>query len=308
MDGLLIIDKPAGPTSHDVVARARRLLRERRIGHTGTLDPFATGVLPLVLGRATRLARFLSAGDKWYEATVRLGVVTDSYDTTGNPVGPVHGGPWPSLEAIDRALDEFRGQFLQRPPAFSAKKIGGRRSYRLARAAASAGADANPSRALPAMPAAVGVTAHAIDVVAVEQERVTVRIRCSAGFYVRSLAHDLGERLGIGGHLVALRRTRSGDFDIGDAISLDAAERDADAARSAVIPLARMLPGLAAVVLTEAGTRHVRHGRDLQPADLVDGLAIVHGSVRLLDQTGQLVGVAQPGTLPGTLHPSIVLM
>src|SRR5205085_9777498 len=90
MDGLLIIDKPAGPTSHDVVARARRLLRERRIGHTGTLDPFATGVLPLVLGRATRLARFLSAGDKWYEATVRLGVATDSYDATGNPVGPVH--------------------------------------------------------------------------------------------------------------------------------------------------------------------------------------------------------------------------
>jgi len=306
MDGLLIIDKPAGPTSHDVVARARRLLRERRIGHTGTLDPFATGVLPLVLGRATRLARFLSAGDKWYEATVRLGVATDSYDATGNPVGSVHGGPWPSLEAIDHALDEFRGQFLQRPPAFSAKKIGGRRSYRLARAATAAGDDAN--RVRQAMPAAVSVTTHAIDVVAVEDERVTVRIRCSAGFYVRSLAHDLGERLGIGGHLVALRRTRSGDFDIGDAISLDAAERDADAARSAVIPLARMLPGLAAVVLTDAGTRHVRHGRDLQPADLVDGLAIVDGSVRLLDQTGQLVGVAQAGTLPGTLHPSIVLM
>src|SRR5262252_88967 len=137
MDGLLIIDKPAGPTSHDVVARMRRALGERRIGHTGTLDPAATGVLPLVVGRATRLARFVGASSKSYEAVVRLGVATDTADAAGLPIGPPHDGPLPSRDAIDRALSEFRGTFLQRPPAYSAKKVAGTRSYALARASRS---------------------------------------------------------------------------------------------------------------------------------------------------------------------------
>ncbi len=125
MDGVLVIDKPAGPTSHDVVARVRRLLRERRVGHTGTLDPMATGVLPLVVGRATRLARFLSASDKTYEAVVALGYATDTGDSTGTPIGDRRpAGTPPARDAIDRALDEFRGTFLQQPPAYSAKKIG----------------------------------------------------------------------------------------------------------------------------------------------------------------------------------------
>ena len=122
MDGLLIVDKPAGPTSHDVVARARRILGERRIGHTGTLDPFASGVLPLVVGRATRLAKFLSASDKTYEATLRLGVTTDSGDIDGTPVGDAYAGAMPPRQAIDRALDAFRGTFLQQPPARSANR------------------------------------------------------------------------------------------------------------------------------------------------------------------------------------------
>src|SRR5437762_10622266 len=134
MDGLLVIDKPAGPTSHDVVVRIRRVLGERRVGHTGTLDPAATGVLPLVLGRATRLARFLSAGEKSYEAVVRLGIATDTQDAEGVATGAAHAGPFPARQAIDSALDAFRGTFLQQPPAYSAKKIDGRRSYRLARA------------------------------------------------------------------------------------------------------------------------------------------------------------------------------
>ena len=134
MDGLLIIDKPAGPTSHDVVARMRRALHEPRIGHTGTLDPAATGVLLLVLGRATRLARFLSASDKSYEAVVRLGFSTDTLDARGRTTGPVSQASLPSREAIDAALDAFRGTFLQQPPAFSAKKIDGTRSHKLARA------------------------------------------------------------------------------------------------------------------------------------------------------------------------------
>src|SRR6187549_2368515 len=120
MDGLLIVDKPSGPTSHDVVARVRRVLREPRIGHTGTLDPLATGVLLLVVGKATRLTKFLSASDKSYDAVVRLGFATDTADALGRPLGPVHTGPLPSRDAIDAALDAFRGTFLQRPPAFSA--------------------------------------------------------------------------------------------------------------------------------------------------------------------------------------------
>src|SRR5438094_3415384 len=129
MDGLLVVDKPSGPTSHDVVARMRRILRERRIGHTGTLDPLATGVLPLVVGRATRLARFLSAGDKSYEAVVRLGFATDTGDASGRRLAAGDAAQssltMPSREAIDRALAPFRGTFLQEPPAYSAKRIGG---------------------------------------------------------------------------------------------------------------------------------------------------------------------------------------
>jgi len=133
MDGLLVVDKPVGPTSHDVVARVRRILGERRIGHTGTLDPLASGVLPLVVGRATRLARFLSAADKTYEAEVTLGIVTDSGDREGRAIGEPYAGPLPGPGEVEQALRQFRGSFPQRPPALSAKKIGGVRSYTLAR-------------------------------------------------------------------------------------------------------------------------------------------------------------------------------
>src|SRR5688572_21924316 len=144
MDGLLVVDKPVGPTSHDVVARVRRATGERRIGHTGTLDPGASGVLPLVLGRATRLARFLSGMDKGYAAVVRLGVSTDTFDAAGQSVGEPYCGGMPDRSAIERALESFCGTFLQQPPIFSAKKIGGVRSHRLARQLFSTGADASP--------------------------------------------------------------------------------------------------------------------------------------------------------------------
>src|SRR5262245_53837740 len=214
MDGLLVVDKPSGPTSHDVVARMRRVLREQRIGHTGTLDPGATGVLPLVIGRATRLARFLSASDKSYEAIIRLGFATDTADTEGSPIGGRYDGPLPAIEAINRALDAFRGQFLQQPPAFSAKKIGGRRSYDLARR--------GPSLPVPdqSLPRPQPVTVHRLQILTVDGDAVTVSIDCSAGFYVRSLACDLGERLGTGGHLIGLRRTCSGEYSIADALPL----------------------------------------------------------------------------------------
>jgi tRNA pseudouridine55 synthase len=342
MDGLLVIDKPSGPTSHDVVARMRRALGEKRIGHTGTLDPAATGVLPLVLGRATRLARFLSASDKSYEAVVRLGFSTDTADAQGRPTGSAIEGALPSRQAIDAALDAFRGTFLQQPPAFSAKKIDGKRSHKIARARERAETNARlqPSRyepegsshpghpappappALPALPAPVTVTAHAIEILSVDRDTVTLRVDCSAGFYVRSLAHDLGERLGTGGHVAALRRTRSGDFTLDHAIDLDTAERDPRRAAALVIPLANVLPRLASVVLTAEGVNRAVHGRDLGPGDTSSGEPFALSPqpsalspqpshqpwVRLIDPRGELVAIARPTGAGGLLHPSVVLM
>ncbi len=325
MDGLLLVDKPSGPTSHDVVARMRRALGEKRIGHTGTLDPAATGLLALVLGRATRLAQFLSASDKSYDAVVRLGFSTDTADAQGRATGPAREGSWPSREAIDEALDAFRGTFLQQPPAFSAKKIDGTRSHALARARARLAAEArlkpratevaNPAGppgppGPPALPDPVSVTAYAIEIVRAHGDSVTLKVDCSAGFYVRSLAHDLGERLGTGGHLAALRRTRSGDFTLADAIDLDTAEGDPHRAAAAVIPLARMLPRLASVVLTAEGVARAVHGRDLGPGDTSSGepFALSHQPwVRLLDPRGKLVAIARPREAGGLLHPSVVL-
>ena len=324
MDGLLVVDKPSGPTSHDVVARLRRVLGERRVGHTGTLDPLATGVLALVVGRATRLARFLSTSDKSYEAVIRLGVSTDTADAVGAPIGSPFAGSLPSRDAIDRALDAFRGTFRQQPPAFSAKKIGGKRSHKLARARqrsdrqSDGESDRQSDRESDrqsdrqsdgALPAPANVTIHRLEVVGVEADRLTLTVDCSAGFYVRSLAHDLGQMLGTGAHLERLRRTRSGEFTLAGAIELAAAEQDHDRARASVVPLACMLPELRAVVLTLDGVRHAIQGRDLAPRDAVSGFAAPDsGLVRLVDSTGALVGIAEAARTPGLLHPFVVLM
>jgi tRNA pseudouridine55 synthase len=349
LDGLLIIDKPSGPTSHDVVARLRRVLREPRIGHTGTLDPLATGVLLLVIGKATRLAKFLSASDKSYEAVVRLGFATDTADALGRALGPVHTGPTPSRAEIDAALDAFRGTFRQQPPAFSAKKIDGQRSYKLARArrknrpvsdTVTEQTAADPRQvsdtvvdpqqvsdtattvgvAVSALPAPVSVTAHAIRVVSVDGDQVTLSVDCSAGFYIRSLAHDLGERLGTGAHLTALRRTRTGVFTLDQALTLHAVERDPRLAAAALLPLAGMLPGLPSVVLTAEGINRVAHGQDIRPHDQLSTFnsqvstltsepsAISHQPfVRLLDTAGALLAIAQPEA-GDVLHPSVVLV
>jgi len=311
MDGLLVIDKPAGLTSHDVVERMRRVLGERRVGHTGTLDPAATGVLPLVIGRATRLARFLSGAPKAYEATIRLGVSTDTYDAEGAPSGEPYRGRWPAREQIDEALDAFRGTFVQQPPAHSAKKIAGERSYDLARRARRPGTR-DPERGTGnpepvSLPRPVSVTVHRLELLSASDDLVTIRVDCSAGFYVRSLAHDLGARLGTGAHLAALRRIRSGDLEVTDALPLARAEADHAAAAAAVVPLERMLPGLQAAVLTEEGAKRAAHGRDLGPADFARPPVEGDRAVRLLNASGGLVGIAEPAAAGGALHPSVVL-
>ncbi len=322
-DGLLIVDKPVGPTSHDVVARVRRALGERRIGHTGTLDPMASGVLPLVLGRATRLARFLSATEKTYVAVVRLGMETDSHDADGQPVGDPYDGDMPVPAAIERALDSFRGTFLQQPPRFSAKKIGGIRSHALARqqrAQPSTALRPGPSTSLgtgpstslgtgPAVATPVSVTVSDLRVLGIDGNVVELALTCSAGFYVRALAHELGRQLGTGAHLAALRRTRVSDLRLEDAIALDAIVADAKAASAVVIPMGRMLTTLPAAELSDEGVRRARHGRSLGPGDFCAPLPqAASGFTRLLDSSGDLVGVAEPERGPGVLHPVVILM
>jgi tRNA pseudouridine55 synthase len=322
MDGLLIVDKPSGPTSHDVVARVRRLLGERRVGHTGTLDPLASGVLPLVVGRATRLARFLSGSDKTYEAEIRLGVSTDTCDALGQPVGAPYDGPWPGRAAIETALDRYRGTFLQQPPAFSAKKIEGRRSYELARRAmppaaavtASSPSDPDAEAERPVvLPAPVRVTAHAIELLEAEGPVVRLRLTCSAGFYVRALADDLGAALGTGAHLTALRRTASAGVTLAGAIPLEVLEAGGGAAaRTALVPMDAMLESMPAVTLVPDAVKRALNGRDLGPSDAAGGLeTVTQGTaahVRLLDPAGRLVGIAERSGAPGLLHPAVVLM
>ncbi|MGE0039903.1 MAG: tRNA pseudouridine(55) synthase TruB [Vicinamibacterales bacterium] len=298
-DGVLVVDKPAGPTSHDVVARARRALGERRIGHTGTLDPAATGVLALVVGKATRLARFLTSSDKAYEAVVRFGVTTDTYDREGAPTGG--SGTAPGAAALEAVLPRFRGTFDQVPPAYSAKKIAGARAYALAR-----GGDA-------VRPPAVAVTVHALDLVAMDGPLARLSLVCAAGFYVRSLAHDLGEAVGTGACLEALRRVRSGPFGLEGAVPFEAlATGDREMLAGRMIPLEALLPDLAAIRLTDDGVRRARHGQRLGPS-AVEGGAFGAAPlppavpVRLLTPAGRLLGLAEPAGDGEFLHPSLVL-
>jgi tRNA pseudouridine55 synthase len=301
LDGVLVVDKPAGPTSHDVVAQARRALQERRIGHTGTLDPFATGVLALCVGKATRLVRFLAGGEKSYRATVRLGFATSTDDLTGEPLAPPRGVAL-ARETVLRALADLVGEFDQVPPAFSAKHVGGRRAYELAR------------RGESVPRAAVRVAVHALDLVGFEGDRIELELRCSPGTYVRAVARDLGEALGTGGHLTALRRTRSGEFDLGRAVTMQTLDR----ARDALIPLSELLIGLPAAVVPEPSLRLIANGRALSPDDVTGGFPSTPVErLRLLDASGRLVALAvpigvggSPGELPSfpQLHADIVLL
>jgi tRNA pseudouridine55 synthase len=296
VDGVLVIDKPQGLTSHDVVATARRALGETRIGHTGTLDPLATGVLPLAIGRATRLVRFLTASDKDYDATIRFGTTTDSYDATGAETGRTDRVP--TRGAVLTAIEALTGDYLQLPPAFSAKKVEGRRAYRLARL----------GQAVTLTPVPVRVSRA--DVLDMTNGTARVSLTCSAGFYVRSFAHALGELTGTGAFLDALRRTRSGEFDLDVATSMDRL-RDASGLGESLIALDGLLPGFPAVTLTDQGRHRVSHGREISPEDYstngADG-TVDSAWVRLLDGTGALVALATPGQSRGSLHPSVVLV
>lgn len=302
MDGVLIVNKPSGPTSHDVVARVRRATGIRKIGHTGTLDPIAEGVLPLVLGRATRLAQFLTGADKEYEAALRLGTATDTYDVTGKIVDPPAGATATlrasiDLAAVEEALAAFRGTYLQEPPPFSAKKVHGTPAHRLAR------------RGRPVQLTPARVSVRALEVVSLAADRLRLRIVCSAGFYVRSLAQGLGQRLRTGAYLEALTRTRSGEFGLDRAISLTALEQEPAAVLARVIPLNRLLTELPGLVLTGDGAARAARGNAVGLMHLIrPPEAGITGKVRLLDQEDRLVAIAEPSGELGLLHPGVVLV
>ena len=304
-DGVIVIDKPAGPTSHDVVAVLRRAMRGRKVGHTGTLDPLASGVLPLVIGKATRLAQFLSSAEKEYDAHIELGVTTTTLDRGGDVVARDRMRATSELTAamIEDTVAEFRGTYLQQPPVFSAKKIDGDRAYDLARRNA-------PVRLQP-----VQVTATVLEVIEWRGATLRLRLVCSAGYYVRSLADAIGQRLGTGAHLAGLIRTRSGDFTLGEAVGLDVVDRRPQDAAARVIPLAALLPSLPAITLTPEGASLAARGGFIGLSHVTGPSTLPQGGrVRLLHPDGHLIAIAEPraggdlrGLLPHFLHPNVVL-
>lgn len=274
------MDKPAGPTSHDVVHQVRRVLGTRAAGHTGTLDPFATGLLVVLVGRATRLARFIEAQPKRYRATARLGLATETDDLTGAPAGPPVPVPAVDAAAVSRALGSFLGTQPQRPPRYSAKHVDGERSYRLARQGR--GVD----------PAPVPITVHQVELLSLGTDELEFRITVSAGTYVRAVARDLGARLGTAAHLTALRREAIGGLEVADAIPLDRISR------SALLPPAAVLRHLPSLELDEAARAAVTHGRAVPAeAGTAGDVALLHG--------GELVAVARAAE--GWLRPAVVL-
>lgn len=293
MFGAIVIDKPSGWTSHDVVARMRRLAATRRIGHLGTLDPMATGVLPLLLGPATRLARFFGSEEKVYEGIIRFGFSTSTYDAEGDPTSEAKPCVIDRDAIQDLIAQRFLGEIEQIPPAVSAKKIGGTPAYKLAR-------QNKPVELKP-----VTVTVHEFRILDAEANRLGVRVRCGPGTYVRSLAHDLGAAVGVGAHLASLRRHASGSFTLGQAISLeDAAELSADGRlQERLIPAAELLPEIPREIVDDALIRNIREGRDFNASPFLEtGNSTL---LKAVSRRGELIAIGER-KLHRLYHPVIV--
>jgi tRNA pseudouridine55 synthase len=303
MNGILVIDKPAGLTSHDVVQRVRRVTQERSVGHLGTLDPMATGVLPLLLGKFTRLAQFFGDAEKEYEGTIRFGWATDTYDAEGEPVDSEKPATF-SDAGLNAAVASLTGRIQQMPPPFSAKKIAGVPAYKLARKGEAPELKAVEVEVAefklwtatePALKADPNVVLHNTHY----RTLYNFHARVGSGTYIRSLAHDLGQQLGCGAHLASLRRTRSGEFSLAQSVNVESLAPDSVAA--ALINPKTILAGLPNVVLRSDETARIRHGNAtnlpvFSPSNLV----------KVFDGT-DLIAIAQ--RVAGTLfQPKVVLV
>ena len=290
MNGVVIIDKPAGLTSHDVVNQVRHMLHERSVGHLGTLDPLATGVLPLVVGNMTRLAQFYTSSEKTYEGVIRFGFATDTYDAEGQPVGAVQSVSL-LLEQVRQLAAHFRGVIQQMPPPFSAKKIHGVPAYKLAR----------KQKAFTLKP--VQVEIKEFEILTAENERATFRARVASGTYMRSVAHDMGQHMGCGAHLESLRRTGLAEFGLADAHTLDelAVAVTNDSAEDLFVHPRRILPDLPCVTATEEMSARIRSGRTVNLPELSRArqVKVFHGQSELI-----AIATRVAGTL---FHPKIVL-
>jgi len=293
LDGVIVVDKPDGWTSHDVVNKVRKIARTRKVGHLGTLDPIATGVLPLVMERATRLAQFYTRSDKIYEGVVRFGWATTTYDRAGDVVGDKKEIAL-NQEELERRLEPFRGEILQTPPAVSAKKVEGRRAYDLAR------------RNVEVELEPVKVHVYELTVLEVNGSDAKLRAHCSGGTYMRSIANDLGQAMGCGAHLHELRRIASGEFELDQARTLEqlsalaAEERLVDA----IIPASKLLPGFPAVFVDDVTAAQIRHGRNFPASPFRSQPAAKY--VKAVTRTGEMVAVGE-AVLPNLYHPVVVL-
>ena len=290
MNGVLIIDKPSGLTSHDVVNRVRRILQQRSVGHLGTLDPLATGVLPVVTGTLTRLAQFYTASPKTYEGEIRFGFATDTYDAQGQATSPAQSVAL-QPEQVRELATRFHGVIEQVPPPFSAKKIQGVPAYKLAR------------KKKEVVLKAVRVEVMEFEILAVEGERARFRARVASGTYMRSVAHEMGQHLGCGAHLASLRRTAAAEFEIADACTLeqmqDAARKDA--VEDLFVHPRKLLPTLPSVTADEAAAARIRSGRSVNLPDLSRAR-----QVKVFCGQRDLIAIAT--RVAGTLfHPKIVL-
>lgn len=306
MDGILIIDKPAGITSHDVVARCRRILKTKRVGHTGTLDPFATGVVVILIGKATRLAQFLDKDAKEYEAVVRLGFETDTGDRTGELRITNYELRNVSGAEIENVLKDFRGEIRQTPPMYSAKKVAGKKLYELAR------------KGLEIERKPVNITIYEIEFLTKsatqetkdegeETKDFSLRVACSAGTYIRTLAEDIGRRLETGAHLAELRRTRAGKFALSQAVTLEELEEIAagNKLERVLISMNEALSHLPEIKLSGEALRKTRNGMKLsfEAAEAIDNQAF-----RLTDESGNLAAVGFYGEAEKIIQPKVVLV
>ena len=306
MNGTLSVDKPAGMTSHDVVARVRRIIGERRVGHTGTLDPFATGVLVILVRKATRLLQFLSGAEKEYEAVIRFGYATDTGDATGQRLDvDAESQSAQGLRAadIEAAMASLRGEIMQVPPMYSAKKVAGQKLYELARRGEQI--ERQPVKVTIAKFDAIEVNGQLIQLRDDGTADLNAHVVCSAGTYVRTLAEDLGTQLGVGAHVAALRRTRAGRFPIEDAITLErlAELAEANDVDGVMISMDETVGHLPVVELNDSDVRRVLNGIKVE----VDSDHENQIHMRLRNSSGELVALGVYDSATKTVHPRVVL-